>query len=290
MAPIPVKLPSILLGAHMSIAGGVSNAVLAGHRTGCNCIQLFTKNSNQWQGKPLTEKDILLFKQAKEETDINLIVAHDSYLINIASPNPELRNRSIDALLDELERSERLGIQYLVMHPGAHMGQGALEGLKRVAEALNLIHSKTVLHKVIICLENTAGQGTTLGRSFEELQSIISYLETPERIGICLDTCHLFAAGYDISTRTGFLKTIADFDTILGFNKLKVVHLNDSKKGLSSHIDRHEHIGKGMLGLEPFKSLLNDPRFKDLPLILETPKGETDQEDLDNLYTLRNLI
>lgn len=280
----------MLLGAHMSIAGGVHNAVTAGKETGCNCIQVFTKSSNQWKAKPLTQKDVTQFKDLVKETKISPIVAHDSYLINIASPDQALREKSINALLEEVERAELLEIPFLVMHPGARMDSNISLALKRVAEGINRIYNQTLNYNVMICLEITAGQGTTLGRTFEELQEIIEQVKDSNRIGVCLDTCHLYAAGYDLKTKSGFKEAIGSFEKILGFDKLKVVHLNDSKKGLNCHVDRHEHIGKGMLGLEPFQWILNDPRFANIPLILETPKGVSNKEDLENLALLRSLL
>lgn len=274
----------------MSIAGGIELAPERGGGIGCEIIQLFTKSSNQWAAKPLTEKDISLFKENLQKNKIQVAFAHDSYLINLASPDPSLSQRSLQAFTHELERAEKLGLMALVFHPGAHMGAGEEEGLKRIAEAVNAAHLKTKSYKVLTCFENAAGQGTTLGHRFEHLARLIELVEDRKRLGVCFDTQHAFAAGYDLRTEEGYRKVFDEFDKAVGIKWLKCFHLNDSKKGLGSRVDRHQHIGQGELGIVPFRCLMNDPRFKDLPMSLETPKGPDLKEDVMNLKTLRKLI
>ena len=285
-----------LLGAHMSIAGGVEQAILRGHSIGCQTIQLFTKNNNQWQGKPLTDDEIARFKKERQEKRINPILSHDAYLINLASPNPDTCEKSLNAFTDEIVRVEQLGIDFLVMHPGAHLGKGEDWALKRIAEAIGVALEKCrgvlqyVPTNVRILLEITAGQGTNVGYKFEHLAEILEQVNRPDRMGVCLDTCHLFAAGYDIRTQKGYQDVMKQFDDIVGLERIKAVHLNDSKKGLACRVDRHEHIGKGAIGLEGFRCLLNDPRFEEIPMVLETPKGADMKEDVVNLQMLRGLI
>ncbi|HUX07561.1 MAG TPA: deoxyribonuclease IV [Acidobacteriota bacterium] len=278
------------LGAHMSIAGGVDLAVDRGVSVGCDTIQIFTKNSNQWRAKPLLAEDIAGFKQKLERSGINPVVAHDSYLINLASPEPELLERSRNAFFEEMKRAEALGIPYLVMHPGSHKGSGVDAGLRTIAESFDLLHEKTAGLQLAVLLETTAGQGTNLGFTFEQLRRIIDMTSEGGRLGVCLDTCHAFTAGYDIATSDGYGRMWQEFDGEIGLDRLKVIHLNDSKKDLGSRVDRHEHIGKGTLGLEPFRMLVNDERLREIPMILETPKGPDYAEDKENLAILRNMI
>lgn len=277
-------------GAHMSVAGGVSNAFDRAEKAGCDALQIFTKNANQWAAKPLAEEQIERFQLRQEETGIHPVVAHDSYLINLASQDPELWEKSINAFKVELERCQQLGVPYLVTHPGAHGGAGVEAGVARVAEAMNRIHRELPDCPVMTLMEITAGQGKTLGRSFEELAGITSQVDRPERIGYCFDTCHAFAAGYELRTPEGYAATMQSFDDILGLENLKAFHLNDSKKDLGSHVDRHDHIGAGLIGLEGFRNVVNDERFRDLPGLLETPKSEDLHEDIENLAALRGLI
>jgi deoxyribonuclease IV len=281
-----------LLGAHMSIAGGCHEAlrIAAEHR--CDTVQLFTKNSNQWLGKPLTDADVALFKKKLKETKLKFPTAHDSYLINLASPDEALYRKSLDAFVDEVERAERLGLSYLVTHPGAHMGAGEEAGIKRVAQAIDETHRRCSGCKVKILLEATAGQGSTLGWRFEHLAGIIAQVSEAKRLGVCLDTCHIFAAGYALSPRDKYDATMSEFDQVVGLKWLKLFHLNDSKKPLGSRVDRHEALGKGHLGLEPFRFIVNDPRFAKLPMVLETPKESDDNPDMDtvNLAVLRGLL
>lgn len=278
------------LGAHMSISGGVDLAIPRGSEVGCETIQIFTKSSNQWRAKPLGDDEVQRFHSNQKEYGIEPVVAHDSYLINLASPDPVLLAKSRDAFLIEMKRAELLGIPYLVMHPGSHKGSGVETGLRLIAESLDLLHEKTIGYKLMVLLETTAGQGTNLGFTFEQLRRIIDMASDGQRLGVCLDTAHVFAAGYEITTREGYDNTWREFDDVIGIDRLKAIHLNDSKKDLGSRVDRHEHIGSGALGLEPFRMLLNDERFKHVPMILETPKGPDYAEDKENLATLRSLI
>ena len=277
------------LGAHMSIAGGVEKAIELGSSINCSAIQLFTKNNNQWKAKPLTDQSVSVFHHTWVQSGIEKIVAHTGYLINLANPG-ENWVKSMDSMELEIVRAERLGIPYLVMHPGSHLGEGEEYGLKRIADSLNTLMGKYPDYKLVILLETTAGQGTNMGYTFEHLARIMDMLGQPERYGICLDTCHMFSAGYDLRTEKGYNETFDTFDRVLGIDKIKAIHLNDSKTGFASRKDRHEHIGKGTLGLEPFRFLLNDPRLKHIPMVLETPKDKNLTEDKENLKILYSLI
>jgi deoxyribonuclease-4 len=261
---------------------------------GCDAIQLFTKNANQWRANPLTSDDRMAFEQARQETGVIPVAAHDSYLINLASPDEELYEQSQVALWEEIQRTESLGIPYLVMHPGSHRGEGEEEGLYRIARAINRLHQQRGETRVMILLETTAGQGgATLGNRFDHLARIIEQIEMDERVGVCLDTCHVFAAGYDMSTPAGYEATLGEFHCVIGLDRLKVVHLNDSKAALGTRVDRHEHIGQGHLGLDAFRLVLRDTRLAHVPFILETPKGKApSNEDWDcvNLRTIRGLL
>ena len=279
----------------MSIAGGVSQALRRGEEIGCDVIQLFTKNANQWRAKPLFPDAIEAFRRARHETGVRPVAAHDSYLINLASPDEGLYERSREALWEEMQRAEALELPYLVIHPGSHRGRGEQEGLYRIARAINLIHyqgSDMPDIKVKILLETTAGQGATVGGRFEHFARIIEQIEEDERVGICFDTSHCFAAGYNIGTPEGYEATMEEFDRIIGLDRLKLIHLNDSKAALGTRVDRHEQIGQGQLGLEPFRLFLQDRRLAHIPFILETPKGKAPNgEDWDrvNLTILRGL-
>jgi len=279
----------VYLGAHMSIAGGVEKAIELGSSINCSAIQLFTKNNNQWKAKPLTDQSVSVFHHTWVQSGIEKIVAHTGYLINLANPG-ENWVKSMDSMELEIVRAERLGIPYLVMHPGSHLGEGEEYGLKRIADSLNTLMGKYPDYKLVILLETTAGQGTNMGYTFEHLARIMDMLGQPERYGICLDTCHIFSAGYDLRTEKGYNETFDTFDRVLGIDKIKAIHLNDSKTGFASRKDRHEHIGKGTLGLEPFRFLLNDPRLKHIPMVLETPKDKNLTEDKENLKILYSLI
>lgn len=281
----------MLIGAHMSISEGLYKAFLRGKEVGCTTIQIFTKNSNQWKAKDLTEEEILKFKETQKETGINPVVVHDSYLINLGSPEKELLQKSREAFLVELKRCEQLSIPYLVMHPGSHLGAGESEGIKQIAESLNWAMENTKGYQTQVLLENTAGQGTNLGYRFEHLAEILEQIEEKARFGVCLDTCHTLAAGYDIRTEEGYHKTLDAFDQIVGLARIKAFHVNDSKKGLGSRVDRHENIGEGCLGLDVFRCLLHDKRFSKIPKILETPKDKKNEAESDrkNLNRLREL-
>jgi len=281
-----------ILGAHMSIAGGYYRAVEAAHAAGCDCVQLFTKNNNQWRAKELTDDDANLFQTALERLGIAHSIAHDSYLINLASPDDALWSKSVDAFRVELLRDEHLGIPYVVMHPGAYTQSSEAEGIRRIVKALDEIHRDTSGIRACALLENTAGQGTCLGWRFEQLAAIIDGVAEPERLGVCIDTCHLFAAGYPLGTTDEYRATMDALGDIVGFDRVKAFHLNDSKQPLGSRVDRHEHIGRGKLGLEPFRHLLGDPRFTKTPMYLETAKEQENGEEMDvvNLRVLRGLV
>ncbi|MCA9030205.1 MAG: deoxyribonuclease IV [Planctomycetaceae bacterium] len=281
-----------LFGSHLSVAGGYYKAVRAASELGMDTVQIFTKNNNRWDGKPLTDDDIREFRQAVDECGLQLPCAHDSYLINLASPKDELWNKSIDAFTVELERAEALGLAGVVMHPGSYVDSSEEAGLKRIIEGLNEAHARTAGVKVETWLETTAGQGTNLGNRFEHLGQIIAEVNAPERCGVCVDTCHIFAAGYPLATPEEYQRTMDEFEQAVGIDRIRVFHLNDSKKGLGSRVDRHEHIGEGELGLEPFRNLLNDARFANHPMYLETKKEQRDGVEMDavNLDVLRKLL
>ncbi len=280
----------ILLGAHMSSAGGVHKAVERAVSIGCTALQLFTKNNNQWFAKKLEDEVIENYRKNIGDADLSGVVSHDSYLINLCAANPDILKKSRASFQDELERCELLGIPYLNFHPGAHVGVGEEEGLKKIIESLDIIHDKTKNFKVLSVVEVTAGQGTTLGYKFEQINKIITGVQQKNRMAVCIDTCHIFAAGYDISTEKGYEKTFKEFEEIVGLEKLVAFHVNDSKKGLASKVDRHEHIGKGEIGLLGFKLLMNDERFDHIPKILETPKEEDMLDDVENMKILKKLI
>ena len=284
------KLRGPLLGAHMSIAGGVGNAFLQGQKVACQAIQIFTKSSRQWASKPLDNDEIAQFHANRKSTGINAVVAHDSYLLNLGSPDPVLRTRSIGAFIDEMERCEVLAVSNLIAHPGAHIGAGEAEGIKTIARSLDEVHKVCAGFKVKVTLEITAGQGSNLGYRFEQIGDIIDATKECDRLRVCFDTEHAFAAGYDIRTAEGYERTFAEFDQTIGIELLAAFHLNDSKKELYSRVDRHEHIGKGFIGVEGFRLLMNDQRFWGLPMCLETPKGPELKEDMENLTLLRSLI
>jgi deoxyribonuclease-4 len=280
----------LLLGAHQSIAGGVEKSLARGAEVGCDTIQIFVKTPNRWVSKPLSKENVVAFRQAVAETGIWPVFAHSMYLINMATPDDNLWLKSLDALVDGLQRCEQLGLPGLVIHPGSHMGSGEEVGIARIAAALDEVHARLPGYDVQIWLEVTAGQGAHLGYTFAQLGGMISAAKEPERLGICFDTAHAFAAGYELRTRQGFEATWSEFDETLGLERLKAIHLNDSKKDLGSRVDRHEHIGKGLLGLEPFRFLLNDPRFRGIPMTLETEKSKDLAEDKENLAVLRSLV
>lgn len=278
------------LGAHLSIAGGLHLAIDRAVAAGCGVLQIFTRNANQWKGKPVSDADAALFRQKMIDSGLHEVVSHDIYLINLAAPPGEIRDKSLAAFRDELETCARLGIAKVVMHPGSHLTDTSEAGLARVVEAFDQLFSEVPQFEGKVLIETTAGQGTNLGQTFEELQAIISGSKFPQKFGVCFDTCHTFAAGYDTASEEGYADTMEQFDRIIGLGRLECFHFNDSKKGLGSRVDRHEHIGQGALGLNPFRFILNDPRFVKIPKILETPKGDNDEMDAVNLGVLRGLV
>lgn len=271
----------------MSIAGGLHRAFAQAEAVDCSALQVFSKNPSQWQGKPLTAQDLACWHGAREASPIGPVLAHASYLINLASPDQQQWQRSLDAVLDELERCAALQIPQLILHPGAHLGSGEMAGLTRIVAALGRI-ADLGPPEVTLLLENTAGQGTCLGARFEQLATLLDGVPNG-RLGICLDTCHAFAAGYDLSSAEGYEAVMAEFGRLIGLAPLRAFHLNDSKKGLGSACDRHEHIGQGAIGQTGFAALLQDERLRKIPKILETPKGDDDRFDRNNLALLRQL-
>jgi len=260
------------IGAHMSVAGGVPKAVERAVLHGCEALQIFAKNANQWRGKTLDPDDVRQFRAGIDRAGIVPAVSHASYLINLATAAPLLRAQSIDAFVDELDRAETLGLLGVVIHPGTCTSGTDEEGLRRIGDAIRRAFKARPRQKTMVLLEHTAGQGRTLGYRFEHLAAIIDHVNGSPRVGVCLDTCHLVASGYDIVSETGYRDTFDEFDRRVGFDRLKVFHGNDSKKPCASRVDRHEHIGRGCLGTEPFRRLLHDPRFTDLPILIETEK------------------
>lgn len=304
-------------GAHNSIAGGLHNALLAGHALAMEAVQMFVsqprawpvirapqakttsrpgkasnKSASSWQAKELSNEAVNVFQETLRRTGVRVLLAHDSYLINMASPEEGLYRRSLEAFIAEMQRAERLGLTYLVTHPGAHVGSGEEAGLKRFAQAVDEVHQRCAGFRVQILLETTAGQGSCLGHRFEHLARILHLVAEPERLGICLDTCHVFAAGYDLAPKRAYQATMREFARLIGLERLRAFHLNDSLKPKGSRIDRHAHIGQGCLGLESFRLLVNDRRFRARPMVLETPKEETKAGSMDavNLQTLRALM
>ncbi len=280
-------------GAHMSIAGGLHRAIERGQAAGCDCLQIFVRNQRQWSAKPLGEDDVRLWKASAQEAGMAHVVAHASYLANLASADTAIWGKSVIALTDELERCEALGVPHLVFHPGA-CGQATLnEGIGLIAKGINEIHQRTRGLKASLLLETTAGQGSAIGHRFEHLADILAAVRAPGRMGVCVDTCHIFAAGYALSPPHAYAATIQEFERVVGVEWVKCIHVNDSKRDLGSRVDRHEHIGEGRIGLAGFRNLVNDARFFGVPKILETPKGtDTDGRDLDriNLARLRRLL
>jgi deoxyribonuclease-4 len=283
-----------ILGAHQSIAGGYYKSVEIAHRFKCDCVQLFTKNNNQWRAKELSDEDVTLFQTRLKELGVAHPLGHTSYLINLASPDPELWKKSVDSFIMEMLRADRLGIPYLVLHPGAYTTTNEAVGIAAIIRALDETHRQTPGIKTKCLLETTAGQGSCLGCKFEELAAMIDGVQDPGRLGVCVDTCHIFAAGYPIGTEKDYKTTMRALDKTVGLKLVKAFHLNDSLKSLGSRVDRHAHIGKGLIGKEAFRLLLNDARFRKVPMYLETPKGNKEEEkagkfDKLNLQTLRKL-
>lgn len=274
-----------LIGGHVSIAGGLSKAPIRGGRRGCNAIQIFTKAPGRWQGPPIPEEEIHRFKENVQTMGIHRVLVHNAYLINLASPDPDLYLRSQEAMVDEVFRCAALGIPSLVTHPGAHMGQGLKQGVQRIVKALKNILTLTEESGVDLLLETTAGMGSSIGHRFEHLAQIIEGLNGEKRIKVCIDTCHLHAAGYDVSKKSSFENHIFEFDRTIGIDRLACFHLNDSKGEVGSRIDRHEHIGKGTIGIGSFRSIVRDKRFNKIPKIIETPGGVDHDANLDLLFS-----
>jgi deoxyribonuclease-4 len=278
-----------LLGAHVSTSGGCVMAIERALSIGCTAMQIFVKNNMQWFAAPLAETEARAFREHARRAELRSVFGHTGYLINLAATNPDFHARSMRSLREELVRAEQLGLPFLVLHPGAHMGAGTDAGLERVVASLDQLFAETPGNPARIALEVTAGQGSTLGRTFEELAFIIEHVKQTERLCVCIDTAHLFAGGHDISTPAGVKKTFASFDKIIGRDRLAALHLNDSKTALGSRVDRHEHIGKGRIGLDPFRFIMREPRFAKIPKVLETPKGKEMLEDVENMALLRSL-
>ncbi|HHB91057.1 MAG TPA: deoxyribonuclease IV [Anaerolineae bacterium] len=277
-------------GAHVSTAGGVSKAFQRAEDVGCDTMQIFTRNNNRWATKPLDPKEIQRWHERWKQSPVRPVVSHASYLINLASSDDPLWEKSIDAFVDELERAEALGLLGVVLHPGSPKEDGEAYGIERIAKALDICHQRTPGFKTLTLLETTAGTGKHLGYRFEQLAAMRAAVADPDRVAICFDTCHVFAAGYEIRTPEGYAETMDAFDQIIGLDLLKCFHFNDSKFDLGSRKDRHEHIGKGFIGLDGFRHIINDPRFEHVPMILETPKSKDMHEDVENLAVLRSLV
>jgi deoxyribonuclease-4 len=280
-----------ILGAHQSIAGGCYRAVERAAAVGCDCVQVFTRSPNQWRSKPIGAEEARRFRSELADRRIGHPLAHDSYLINLASPSDVLWRRSVEAMIDELQRAEMLGIPYVVAHPGAYGTSTEAQGLRRIIAGLDEIDAQTHHLHVGCLLETTAGQGHALGWRFEHLAAILAGARNPDRLGVCFDTCHVFAAGYPLGTRREYLTTMGEFDRIVGLGEIRAFHLNDSLRPRGSRVDRHAHVGRGHMGLEPFRNLLRDRRFRKIPMYLETPKDQEDGVDCHqiNLQTLRSL-
>jgi len=280
----------MIFGAHESIAGGVSNAVERGMAATCDAIQMFNKSSNQWRAKPLSPDELDKYFEALDTTGVRVAASHSSYLINIASPDRTMCTKSLKSLQEEMERCGVLKIPNLVMHPGSHLGEGEAFGIKRIADNVNRLFDRLKHNTVTLFLETTAGQGAHLGFRFEQLAEIIDLVDDGDHVGVCLDTCHVFAAGYPLTDPSDYRKTMMEFDEVVGLSRLKIIHVNDSKKEFGSRRDRHEHIGQGCIGIEAFRNIVNDRRLARVPLILETPKGDDLAEDVENLKVLRSLV
>jgi len=278
----------MLLGAHVSVSGGVENAPQRAEILGCTAMQIFTRNQRQWISKPLLQTQVEQFVTNLADTSVRSVIAHNSYLINLGTSNSSVREKSLIAFLDEIQRAEKMGIPCLVFHPGSHLGIGSEKGLALIADCINELLEKTSQFRIKLLLETTAGQGTGLGYTFAQLQFILARATSAERLGVCIDTSHIFVAGYDIRTWESYQSTLSQFDGEIGLDQIQAIHLNDSKKPLGSRVDRHENIGQGFIGLEAFRYIMNDARFLHVPKILETPGGNA--YFIQNLNVLRSLV
>ncbi len=298
-SPLPLVLETALplsalsrrpIGAHMPTAGGLQTSLIGGKAIGCTAVQLFTSSPKQWASPALKPEVVEAFLAAKEQTGIETTVAHDSYLINLAAPSEEVLEKSRKAFRGELDRAEQIGLSWVVTHMGAHLGQGVESAISRLIQSLTQILAETdsLGYRVGIALETTAGQGTGLGANFEELASVLNGVGPHPRLGVCLDTCHIFVAGYDFRTPETYAETWAKFDAVIGLPRLKIVHVNDAKKPLGSRVDRHEHLGEGEIGEEAFRLLINDPRLFEVPFIVETP--DSDEMHRVNVERLRGYL
>src|SRR6476659_6194277 len=279
-----------LLGAHMSIGGGVHRAIERGRSIDCTAMQIFVKNNMQWFARPLTREEIRAFLDHAQRKELDAAFAHANYLINLAATNPQFHANSLRALSEELIRADQLELPFLVLHPGAHLGAGEEAGIEKIVASIDAIWEVIPKVKTRIALETTAGQGSCLGDKFEQIAAIIENVREPERLCVCVDTAHVFEAGYDIGSEAGTRKTFREFDRVIGLDRLAAIHLNDSKTALGSRVDRHEHIGKGKIGLDAFRFIMRDRRFRKIPKVLETPKGKDLKEDVANMKTLRSLL
>lgn len=281
---------TILLGAHMSISGGAHRAIERACSIGCTAMQIFVKNNMQWFARPLTGDEIKAFLEHQQRRQLQSVFAHANYLINLAATNPQFHFNSMRALGEELLRADQLQLPFLVVHPGAHLGAGEEAGLNTIVASIDQVLAAIPKVKTRIALETTAGQGSCLGHTFEHIEYILTNVREPERLCVCLDTAHVFAAGYDLSTEAAVRKMFRDFDQVVGLEQLQAIHLNDSKMPRGSRVDRHEHIGQGRIGLDAFRFIMRDRRFRKIPKVLETPKGKELREDVENLTTLRGLV
>lgn len=290
MRPLqPLDWGKRLVGMHCSVAGGPMNAVYEGDSLGCTAIQVFTKNNNRWDGPPLTENEIVNFRKALDGSGVKFVCAHVGYLINLASSEKNIVEQSMESMRSELFRAENLNIPCMVMHPGSHKGEGVSTGIKRIADRINILMDETTFSPTRILFENTAGQGHNIGFRFEHLRDLIELVRDKNRVGVCLDTAHLLAAGYDFRTPKLYKSMWDEFDQVVGRKYLHVIHMNDSAKPLASRVDRHEHIGKGHIGSRAFGLIMRDQSLKSVPMILETPKGKTSVVDRNNLAALHKM-
>jgi deoxyribonuclease-4 len=290
LSAIRTPKSEILLGAHMSIGGGVHMAIERARSINCTAMQIFVKNNMQWFARPLTKEEIRSFLNHAQHGELLSIFAHANYLINLAATNPQFHANSLRALSEELTRADQLELPFLVLHPGAHLGAGEEAGLEKITKSINRVFARIPKVKTKIALETTAGQGSCLGEKFEHLACIIDNAREPDRLCVCLDTAHIFAAGYDLGSEKAVRKTFREFDRVIGLDRLAAIHVNDSKTARGSRVDRHEHIGKGQIGLDAFRFIMRERRLRRIPKVLETPKGKNLAEDVVNMKTLRDLL